>query len=114
MYLAEIVVGMLIILFTSFLWMNYINIEDKNYENYLKNLKQQSIEISLYNYISNIKTWSWYISLSWYNFLTGNSWTYYYTCEQKSWNLINTNIPYTGNFCYINYENNKIYNFTLY
>ncbi len=113
MYFAEAIVSILIMSFVYFLWMNYIDIEDKNYQNHLINLEKQSINISLHNYITNINNWSWYITLSWYDFLTGNSWNYYYSCKEKTWNLINTNIPYTGNFCYVNYENNKIYNYNL-
>jgi len=113
MYFVEIIVSTIIILSVSFLWINYLNIEDNNYENYIKGLENQSIKISLYNYVSNITTGQWYISLSWYYFLTWNTWTYYYDCKQQTWYLINTNIPYTGNFCYINYENHKIYNFKL-
>jgi len=111
MYFAEIIVSIILILFASFLWINYLRLDDRNYENYLKRLQDQAIQISLYNYVDNITTGQWYITLSWYEFLTWNNWTYYYACKQKTWYLINTNIPYTGNFCYINYENHKIYTF---
>lgn len=113
MYILEIIISIILILFSSFLWINYLNIEDKNYKNYLNNLEKQSIQISLSNYISDISTWQWYLNISWYNFLTWSNWTYYFSCNQKTWYLINTNTPYTGNFCYINYENKKIYNFSL-
>jgi len=113
MYFVEIIISILILSFVSFLWINYLNIEDKNYDNYFNNLEKQAISISLHNYINNITTWQGYISISWYNFITWNKWTYYYSCNQKTWYFINTDIVYTGKFCYINFENEKIYNYNL-
>ena len=118
MKLIEVIVGIWIIVTILSLWANMLILNVAKKDNYIKEIKNISEYVSLYNYskvlVDNLSySQTGYIWFSWNNFYTGVDLKYPYKCDVESKSLIQIWKAVNILFCEIEFNWNKIYNYKI-
>lgn len=118
MKFTEIILGVVVLFILLLVWVNLLSISRAKFSIYMDSLSNDATKMSLYNYsnylVDSINTTSTgYILYSGDNFVLDTSWQYPYECQLKTWIFLSTNEVYTGIFCEIEFQNEKIYNYSI-